>query len=71
MPSSSAFPLAHVAVAHRAGETPAAIRDALRRYSPTLIGPPAVDLTEALSIATRATSTTPTAVTERRGFARP
>ena len=34
-----------------AGETPAAIRDALRRYSPTLIGPPAVDLTEALSIA--------------------
>lgn len=34
-----------------AGETPAAIRAALRRYSPTLIGPPAVDLTEALSIA--------------------
>ena len=31
--------------------TPAAIREALRRYSPTLLGPPPVDLTEALRIA--------------------
>lgn len=31
--------------------TPAAIRDALRRYSPTLMGPPIVDLNEALRIA--------------------
>lgn len=31
--------------------TPAAIRGALRRYSPTLIGPPAVDLNQALRIA--------------------
>lgn len=31
--------------------TPAAIRDALRRYSPTLLGPPAVNLNEALRIA--------------------
>ncbi len=30
--------------------TPAAIRDALRRYSPTLMGPPAIDLAEALRI---------------------
>lgn len=34
-----------------AHETPAAVRDALRRYSPTLIGPPAVDLAKALSMA--------------------
>jgi formiminoglutamase len=34
-----------------AGETPAAVRAALRRYSPTLIGPPAVDLNETLRIA--------------------
>ncbi|WP_295838457.1 arginase family protein [uncultured Microbacterium sp.] len=34
-----------------AGETPAAVREALRRYSPTLIGPPAVDLNETLRIA--------------------
>ncbi|MFF7683723.1 arginase family protein [Microbacterium sp. NPDC007973] len=34
-----------------AGETPAAIRAALRRYSPTLIGPPAIDLTARLRIA--------------------
>ncbi|NYF18498.1 formiminoglutamase [Microbacterium sp. AK009] len=31
--------------------TPAAVREALRRYSPTLIGPPAVDLDAALAIA--------------------
>ncbi|MDQ4213853.1 agmatinase family protein [Microbacterium capsulatum] len=31
--------------------TPAAIRDALRRYSPTLMGTPAVDLNEVLRIA--------------------
>lgn len=31
--------------------TPAAIRDALRRYSPTLMGPPPVDLAEVLRIA--------------------
>ncbi|GAA4486806.1 agmatinase family protein [Microbacterium panaciterrae] len=31
--------------------TPAAIREALRRYSPTLVGPPAVDLNEVLRIA--------------------
>lgn len=31
--------------------TPAAIRDALRRYSPALMGPPAIDLNEALRIA--------------------
>ncbi|GAB6858740.1 agmatinase family protein [Microbacterium xylanilyticum] len=31
--------------------TPAAIREALRRYSPTLMGPPAVDLNQALRIA--------------------
>jgi len=31
--------------------TPAAIREALRRYSPTLLGPPAVDLDEVLRIA--------------------
>jgi len=31
--------------------TPAAIRDALLRYSPSLMGPPAVDLNEALRIA--------------------
>ena len=31
--------------------TPAAVREALRRYSPTLIGPPPVDLSEALRIA--------------------
>lgn len=30
--------------------TPAAIREALRRYSPTLMGPPVVDLNEALRI---------------------
>lgn len=30
--------------------TPAAVREALRRYSPTLIGPPPVDLGEALRI---------------------
>ncbi|WP_248240631.1 agmatinase family protein [Microbacterium kunmingense] len=30
--------------------TPAAVREALRRYSPTLIGPPAVDLDAALAI---------------------
>lgn len=34
-----------------AHETPAAVRAALRRYSPTLIGPPAVDLGAALRIA--------------------
>ena len=31
--------------------TPAAVREALRRYSPTLLGPPPVDLNEALRIA--------------------
>ncbi|MFE5407843.1 agmatinase family protein [Microbacterium sp. NPDC056569] len=31
--------------------TPAAIREALRRYSPTLLGPPPVDLNEVLRIA--------------------
>lgn len=31
--------------------TPAALRDALRRYSPTLLGPPPIDLGEALRIA--------------------
>lgn len=31
--------------------TPAAIRDALRRYSPTLMGPPIVDLNHVLRIA--------------------
>lgn len=31
--------------------TPGAIRDALRRFSPTLLGPPAVDLDEVLRIA--------------------
>lgn len=31
--------------------TPAAVREALRRYSPTLLGPPPVDLTTALRIA--------------------
>ncbi|MFF2488105.1 agmatinase family protein [Microbacterium sp. NPDC058062] len=31
--------------------TPAAIRDALRRYSPTLLGPPPVDLNDVLRIA--------------------
>ncbi|WP_214466490.1 agmatinase family protein [Microbacterium flavescens] len=31
--------------------TPAAVREALRRYSPTLIGPPPVDLSETLRIA--------------------
>lgn len=31
--------------------TPGAIRDALRRFSPTLIGPPALDLTDILRIA--------------------
>ena len=30
---------------------PAAVREALRRYSPTLIGPPPVDLSEVLRIA--------------------
>lgn len=34
-----------------AGETPAAIREALRRFSPTLIGPPPIDLNTALTIA--------------------
>ena len=34
-----------------AGETPAAVRAALRRFSPTLIGPPALDLTEVLRVA--------------------
>ncbi|MEW1706851.1 arginase family protein [Microbacterium sp. NPDC089190] len=34
-----------------AGETPAAVRAALRRFSPTLIGPPAIDLTAHLRIA--------------------
>ena len=31
--------------------TPAAVREALRRYSPTLLGPPPIDLSEALRIA--------------------
>lgn len=31
--------------------TPAAVRDALRRYSPTLLGPPPIDLNEPLRIA--------------------
>ena len=31
--------------------TPAAVREALRRYSPTVIGPPPIDLSEALRIA--------------------
>ena len=30
--------------------TPAAVREALRRYSPTLLGPPPLDLGEALRI---------------------
>ncbi|WP_314452429.1 arginase family protein, partial [uncultured Microbacterium sp.] len=34
-----------------AGETPAAVREALRRYSPTLMGPPPVDLNAVLRIA--------------------
>lgn len=34
-----------------ADATPAAIREALRRFSPTLLGPPPIDLTEALRIA--------------------
>jgi hypothetical protein len=34
-----------------ADATPAAVRDALRRYSPTLMGPPPVDLAAALRIA--------------------
>lgn len=34
-----------------AGATPAAIRDALLRYSTTLMGPPAVDLNEVLRVA--------------------
>ncbi len=34
-----------------AGETPAAVRDALRRYSPTLMGPPPVDLNAVLRVA--------------------
>ncbi|MDR7190963.1 MULTISPECIES: agmatinase family protein [Microbacterium] len=34
-----------------AGATPAAIREALRRYSPTLLGPPPVDLNDVLRIA--------------------
>lgn len=31
--------------------TPSAVREALRRYSPTLLGPPPIDLNEALTIA--------------------
>lgn len=31
--------------------TPAAVREALRRFSPTLLGPPAIDLAESLRIA--------------------
>ncbi|MCK6081205.1 arginase family protein [Microbacterium sp. EYE_5] len=31
--------------------TPTAVREALRRFSPTLLGPPPVDLTEALRVA--------------------
>ncbi|MBB3158856.1 formiminoglutamase [Microbacterium proteolyticum] len=34
-----------------AGETPAAVREALRRYSPTIMGPPPVDLNAVLRIA--------------------
>ncbi|KQR23532.1 arginase family protein [Microbacterium sp. Leaf151] len=34
-----------------AGETPAAVREALRRYSPTLMGPPPIDLNTILRIA--------------------
>ncbi|KQM38428.1 arginase family protein [Microbacterium sp. Leaf203] len=34
-----------------AGETPAAVREALRRFSPTVLGPPPLDLTAALTIA--------------------
>ncbi len=34
-----------------AGETPAAVRDALRRYSPTLMGAPPVDLNAVLRVA--------------------
>ncbi|WP_285135884.1 arginase family protein [Microbacterium sp. lyk4-40-TSB-66] len=34
-----------------AGETPAAVREALRRYSPTIMGPPPLDLNAALRIA--------------------
>ncbi|WP_454138546.1 arginase family protein [Microbacterium paulum] len=34
-----------------ADATPAAVREALRRYSPTLIGPPPVDLSEVLRVA--------------------
>lgn len=34
-----------------AGETPAAVRTALRRYSPTLLGPPPLDLNAMLRIA--------------------
>lgn len=33
-----------------AGETPAAVREALRRYSPTLVGPPPLDLNAVLRI---------------------
>jgi formiminoglutamase len=33
-----------------AGETPAAVRDALRRYSPTIMGPPPLDLNVVLRI---------------------
>lgn len=34
-----------------AGETPAAVREALRRYSPTIMGPPPLDLNAVLRIA--------------------
>ncbi|MFJ4161339.1 arginase family protein [Microbacterium testaceum] len=34
-----------------AGETPAAVREALRRFSPTVLGPPPLDLSAALNIA--------------------
>ncbi len=34
-----------------ASQTPAAVREALRRFSPTLLGPPPVDLNQALRIA--------------------
>ena len=34
-----------------AGETPGAVREALRRYSPTLMGPPPIDLNTILRIA--------------------
>ena len=40
--------------------TPAAVREALRRYSPTLIGPPPIDLGRALRSPTPATSPSPT-----------